>query len=177
MIGLGIDLSSTATGLALVAVEPGKKRDISLALIKPKGKTGRDRYRPMMQAIEEAVTSHGADFIGIEDVAFGAKSANKVLIAGYWWEATQLIVESGLPWFKVSPTSRAKFAAGHGKASKEDVKARMSLEHKILLKDDNQADALAVAHMGFESLGVSFGNGLDGRSLKGVKWEKEFVTS
>lgn len=165
---LGIDLSSASTGMALV----GADGLIGTCTVAPKGARGRDRFRPMMEAVEAAVRLEAPDVVGIENPAHGATSGAKDVVYGFWWYATQLIDEAGVPWYTVMPSSRAKFATGNGRAAKDDVLAAVTSEFGEVRNHD-EADAVVVAAMGSMALGQMIGRGVSGRSLEGVKWRRK----
>lgn len=162
MIILGIDLSSSSTGLALV----GDDDSLRTVAVRPKGKRGRDRFRAIMSAIEETIQYEGVDVVGIENPAHNASSGAKDVVYGFWWYATQIIHESGVPWYRVMPSSRAKYLTGSGRASKAEALRAASERAGRLLGTDDEADAAAIAWMGLEAL--------SGASVSGVKWEVKY---
>ena len=143
----GLDLSLTATG-----VSDGRR----CWLIQP----GQLRGQQRMQYLRRELTRHcqHADLIVVEGPAFAGPSRNKKKppamaheSAGWWWIATHTLWRMGKPIAVVSPPDLKIYITGKGIASKEDVRVHVDRRlRSVLVRDNNEADALVLAAMGYD---------------------------
>lgn len=117
----------------------------------------------------------------VEAPSHGSKFGNPHERAGLWWRVVQYLVraaeDAGGVVVPVAPKTRAKYAAGSGNADKRQVLAavneRMPFAH---VRDHNLADALALAAMGWRSLGRPI-DGVATRpmdeAMRAVRWPGE----
>jgi crossover junction endodeoxyribonuclease RuvC len=146
---LGVDLSLTGTGLAnslgwsATLKPPAKLRDVA-------------RIEWIRNAI---VLDHltGVDLVVIEGPSYGsarqAQSGHHER-AGLWWVVVRSLWRRGVSYAVVSPKGRAKYATGNGNAGKDDVIREVTRRFDWFEGDNNQADALVLAAMGADHLGV-----------------------
>lgn len=165
----GLDLSLTASGVVTVrrSGEFGEVR-ASQRLIETPGfaKGARpglaewvERQTRMAHEVIAAVEPGG--LVVIEAPSHGSRFGNPHERAGLWWRVVQYIVrrldEQGEPTdvvVSVAPATRAKYAAGSGRADKRQVLAAVNERMPFaVVRDHNLADGLALAAMGWRWLG------------------------
>lgn len=153
MIVVGLDLSLTATGMAIVA--PAAQNVVT---IKSKGK--KDDTLLMRQArlvgIVDTITSTvlPGSHVAIESAAHGAVSGHHHDRSGLWWMVVHQLIERGCHVYEVAPTQVKKYVAGKGNASKMEVMAAAIKRYPGMdIEDDNQADAVGLAALLSRALG------------------------
>lgn len=156
MAVIGLDLSLTSTGLALV--EDGKV--IEVANIKSKGKKGAS-YDDWLVRIEKVyadtafvmwqwIEPRVIDAAVIEAPSFGSKFGNPHERAGLWWKVYADLYGWGIPIKTLAPTSRAKYITGSGRADKTQVLAS-ARERWGEIENHDIADAVGLAMWGEEN--------------------------
>lgn len=144
---VGIDPSLTSTGVAVIDPTTG----IQLHRIRSKGSkaaTLAERSQ-RLTGLADAVLRHcdGADLVVIESPAYSNSLGSMHDRSGLWW----LIVSDLLTRkvLEVPPTTRAKYATGHGNAGKDEVLAATIRRHPHLeITGNDIADALTLAAIG-----------------------------
>lgn len=137
---LGLDLSLTATGVASLAAAGF---DVS-TLVTDK-KRGNDRLQFIRERI--ALRLEGCKGVGIEGYAMGSKF-NREAMGELGGIIRLLIWERGIPYVNIAPTALKKFATGNGgKGEKGLVMVEVFKRYGISVEDNNQADAIVLAHM------------------------------
>jgi crossover junction endodeoxyribonuclease RuvC len=170
---VGIDPSLAATGIAtptglhVVASQP----DPPLSL-----RSRRDRLTRAADEIEftvvEAVMPRTA-LIVIEQPAY-SKTNYQHERSGLWWMVVDRLLDAGHLICEVSPSARAKYATGNGRAAKDKVLSavvRRYPDHDV--RDNNTADALVLRAMGCRYLGDPLEDGLPiahKAALENVLW-------
>lgn len=145
---LGLDLSLTASGLAGngyadTIKPPAKLRDVArLDWIR---REILDRYLYQIDLAVMEGPSYGS--------ARQSQSGHHER-AGLWWVVRVAIEHNGVPLAIVSPKGRAKYATGNGNAGKDDVVREVARRFDWFEGDNNAADALILAAMGADHLGV-----------------------
>jgi len=93
------------------------------------------------------VEKHSVEIAVVEGYIHGGRWVNNSM-----FELGAIVRHSlmacGIPVLEVSPTSLKKFTTGKGRASKQEMLAAVKDLWGFETKDDNQADALALACMG-----------------------------
>jgi len=145
VIIVGLDLSLTATGMAVV-----KPSAQNVVTIKSKGK--KDDTLLMRQARllgivgTIASTILPGSHVAIESAAHGAVSGHHHDRSGLWWMVVQRLIERGCYVYEVAPTQVKKYVTGKGNASKMEVMAAAIKRYPGMdIEDDNQADAVGLA--------------------------------
>lgn len=167
---MGLDLSLTATGLALVVdgevVEAtrirttGKKND-DLAARRARLNGG------IFQPVMEEAAAFVPDLVVIESPSYGSKFGSPHDRSGLWWMVVDCLFDLGAPVGTVSPQGRAKYGTGKGNADKATVYAAAQKTYfDVELADDNVADAVLLAAMGSRYLGKPVERTLSGRLSK-----------
>jgi Holliday junction resolvasome RuvABC endonuclease subunit len=130
----GLDLSMTETGL--VVSMPGAPHGMENQVIKPRAV--RDRR---LSEIKSRVMAEmeGVEFVLIEKLPPHLKSAGITgMVQGVIREA---LLEQGIPYGDIGPTSLKLFATGRGGASKTDMALAAMKRSGLEFRNDNVCDA------------------------------------
>lgn len=156
MATIGLDLSLTSTGLALV--QDGEV--IDTANIKSKGKKGATYdewfariervHADTRRALQPWYDTHAIDLGVIEAPSFGSKFGNPHERAGLWWRVYKDLTFWGIPIKTLAPKSRAKYITGNGNADKDEVLAA-ARERWGEIPNHDIADAVGLAMWGEEA--------------------------
>jgi Holliday junction resolvasome RuvABC endonuclease subunit len=161
---LGIDLSITSTGFCSVEdSETFTIREIGSIITKPKKKLirgGPDVEVSLQERITEileklkSVGLQEANFILIEDYAFGAVGRGATMLAELQGIVRYHLYHSSRYWKTITPQTVKQHGTGKGNTKKNMVPmlvaqkfAHELLDNSIILEDDNQADAFSLAHL------------------------------
>lgn len=156
MIVVGIDPSLTNTGI--VALHTGTP--VVLRSIGHQGRDGAtygersDRIvslcRAVMAVLDEITDEHGRPGLAvIEGPAYGHNLPSAHDRAGLWWGLFSALRAKHTPTAVVAPGTRAKWATGHGRASKAGVlTAVRTWWPATLIANHDIADAAVLALMG-----------------------------
>jgi Holliday junction resolvasome RuvABC endonuclease subunit len=140
---VGLDLSMTATGLAHTVsgsacwhlVKPKLAKDRRLGEIK-------DRVRQYVD---------GADFVLVEMLPPNMKGAGITgMVQGV---IRQMLIERGIPYGDIGPSSLKKYATGRGNASKTEMSLAAMKRAGVELAEDNLCDAWWLWVMANDHLG------------------------
>jgi crossover junction endodeoxyribonuclease RuvC len=150
---VGVDPSLTGTGIAGVSAF-GLCWSITVA---SKGHTADTLIERDIRLtdITDRVTAHakGARLVVIEGPAISRSEGSVWDRAGLWWRIVHRLHGAEIPVAVCTPSTRAKWATGKGRADKAAVAAVVArLWPSAALDDDNQADALAFATIGLQWL-------------------------
>jgi len=154
---LGVDPSLTAAGIALI-------EDGAVVHLGKRGRGGRrgETLTQRGERIFDIAThvlrlAHGVDLLVIERPV-GGPGGSTWDRAGLWWAIVQpLVVLGGPVVVDVVPQHAKMLATGKGSASKTEVGVAMSRlwsDVDPTGRDDNEWDALALAHLGAARLGL-----------------------
>jgi Holliday junction resolvasome RuvABC endonuclease subunit len=142
---IGLDLSLTASGVAIVA-----NHQIWTTTLKPKV-AGHRRLEVISDKIAEWAAD--ADLILVEGAAYG-REQQAFNMGGLWWVVTHRLWHEAQDCVVVPPACVKKYATGTGRASKEIVGYECVRRFPgEMITDNNQSDALWLAHMGLDWLG------------------------
>lgn len=153
---LGLDLSLTGTGLALIADRLGLHASTRTIRSGPVGPALADRIVRAGDITSE-IENHlvGVDLVVIEGPSLHSRDAGTWERAGLWWHTVRRVHVYGIPVVEVPPTTLKKWAAGKGTADKSAVAAGVTrLWPDAEPGNDNEFDALALAHIGAQRLGM-----------------------
>jgi len=143
---MGIDPGSRRLGLALVDGSRAAPRALAwrVAMIDT-GNWGR-RLQEIYTATQAWIATHQPDVAVIEDV-FVHRDVRAALKLGQARGVVLLaLAQAGLTWTDYAPASIKKAMAGHGRASKDEVRRLVRLQLRLReLPPEDAADALAVA--------------------------------
>lgn len=167
---VGVDLSLTGTGVAVIAERSGDKphavgvqefntKLVCTGPVNPKTNKPSEVLRDRVARSREIAGdvwhfARSADLVVIEGL-FTGKTAGKLIDrAATWMRVVDRCVAADIPIAVVSPTALKLPIAGAGGASKtEMISALIRLYPSVALKTDNEVDALACAHLGAVALG------------------------
>jgi len=145
---LGIDASLNHTGLALI--EEGKICHLSTIKV---GKTrSTARLGLIRDEIVALVKSHKPDKVVIENYSFGSRGRAIFNIGELGGVIRLALLDLGYEVLEIEPKVLKKKITGNGNASKEDMIKAINEVYKLELKDDNQADALGLAHIALHNI-------------------------
>lgn len=151
---LGLDLSLTGTGIARLGAEGVEL----LTTVRPGKRTGHERIEFILAAIYDAQHLQDLDLAVIEGPSYGSQGGQRGHHerAGLWWLVTHSLYTIRGACAVVAPKARAKYATGNGNDGKPAVLAAVRERYGPLvaaIRNDNEADALVLAHMGVDHLG------------------------
>lgn len=152
---IGLDLSLTATGIAVIT---DGSVEVDTITSRPTGDSVEDRVR-RLRRIERATEEHicsddEINLIVIEGPSFGQmRQSGEHIRAGLWWRIASLSEEYATV-VEVSPASLKKYATGKGNAAKDAVLLAVARRYPTVdVGNNNEADALTLAAMGARHLG------------------------
>lgn len=146
-ITVGLDMSLTGTGFC---IKQGSK--ITVETIKTDTKTCVDDLARLKHIVGEVMKRipQGTAMICIEDFftpanAFQIGSAIKLAMLG---AAIRLaLYDAKHPFYIIAPSQVKKYVTGSGAAQKSIIVREVFKRYGLEVKDDNQADACAMAHL------------------------------
>ncbi|WP_166791260.1 crossover junction endodeoxyribonuclease RuvC [Cryobacterium sp. Hh7] len=152
---IGIDLSMTSTGLAVIA-----NGIIETHTVTSKADAGTlrsfiDRSERIAHQIDEVVQFHGTDLVVIEGLIYHGKSSSLDKINAHWWMVVKFICEYvDQEPVVVNSSQRCKYATGGASAKKDIVLAAVIKRYpQADPKGNDEADAVIFAAMGARHLG------------------------
>lgn len=153
---LGLDLSLTATGLAAVWAD-GSFDTRTITTAGKRGDSLADRERRISHIAADVLgfaEMSGFTLAVVEGPSVMSKGGSNWDRAGLWWRVIHTL---GAPNYAVAaPTTVKKWAAGKGNADKAAVAVGVArLWPSFECTSDNEADALALASMGAQRLGMA----------------------
>ena len=149
---VGVDLSLTGTG---VAVSTGF---VTTVKSKPTDDDIASRYLRLEGIVQRvvAVTPYDTALVVLEAPAYASKGGHAHDRSGLWWLLVDRLARARpqAAIVEIAPTSRAKYATGKGKASKEEV--LLAVERRFggwMVGNNNEADAVVLCAAGARALG------------------------
>lgn len=165
---VGLDLSITCTGIAGNDPDGGEGW---ATVVKPSAKMrGHERLQYLRTAILDRTLD--ADLVVVEGPAFGAKGAAYHQLAGMWWLITHALWVRGDKVAIAPPANVKRYATGKGNAGKDDIMREVARRFAWFHGDNNAADALILAALGTDHLGVPMVTmpQTHRAALSGVEW-------
>lgn len=150
---LGVDPSLTKTARCLVIDgEPY----IRVTETSPKLGDAAEKLDRMRFQVEQIVDwSAKAQVVIVEGLSHASQGAATRDLAGLWWLMMDRLRHHGACVAVAAPQTRAKWATGKGNASKFVVGQHVAKRWPdVELRDDNEADSLALASMGLHVVGT-----------------------
>lgn len=119
------------------------------------GDTYADRGRRIHGiATELATYTLSADLVVLEGPSYGhGMEVGTWDRGGLWWQVVLTLQAAGVPYAIVSPAALKRYATGKGNASKDDMMREVSRRFPWFDGDNNEADAVGLAAMGYARLG------------------------
>lgn len=150
---VGIDLSLTCTGLALMSQLQGGAVKLSTGTCTSKGKRAAsipDRHERLVTLGKDILHFAGrAELAVIEGPTPGVKGGSPVDRHGLHWFVMGGLIRRGVPVAVVAPTSLKLAIAGSGRADKAAVAAAvMKLWPATEITSSDVSDAVGLAHLG-----------------------------
>lgn len=152
---IGIDPSLSRTGVAVV--EEGRLPVVfSLPTTGSRAATLDERAERIDNIVLDATgPADGAYLAAIEGPAFNHPGGSTWDRAGLWWRMADRLWRKLIPTATVSPKTRAKWATGHGNAGKAAVQHALETMWNLRVRNDDEADALALATMAAQWAGMN----------------------
>jgi Holliday junction resolvasome RuvABC endonuclease subunit len=180
---VGLDLSLTASGVGTIAgntdgVVPVVSTDI-VTSTKRTGQTLHDLDRRITRVVE-SVMDHvrDADLVVLEGPSYRSTDPGVWDRAHLWWSVVHRVHSAEIPLVIVPPTVVKKWATGKGGASKTAVVVAMArMWPDVELVDDNAADALALATIGAQRLGLVDALARHRAAVEALDWPESLAVS
>lgn len=149
----GIDLSLTATGIAVIDLTKSwQPPHYYTDTLKPPAKLDDlDRIEWLLSAIFNH--SQADSLTVLEGPAYGAQGRGQHERAGLWWIVRRWLDKRDIPVAVAPPSNVKKYATGNGLASKDVVLMAAARRFPLFSGDNNAADALWLAAAGADHLG------------------------
>jgi len=171
-LALGLDVALTATGIATITASPVVACTYVYRTTPDDGTLigRRDRIAAVVASVVPVCT--GATLLAVEGPSYhsiGGKSHDR---SGLWWAIVGRLSAMGIPIAEIPPTVRMLWACGTGRASKAMVLSGVrDLWPGVAIADDNAGDALVLASMAAQRLGI-LGTVLPHhvRAARSVRW-------
>lgn len=145
---LGLDLSLTSTGIALItADQPPTTRRLT-----PPAKL-RDHHRLNWLLDNIANTAGRTNLVVVEGPSYASTGRGQHERAGLWWLTTHHLWAAGIPTAIAPPAALKRYATGRGNAGKDDVLREVTRRFPTFGGGNDEADALVLAAMGADHLG------------------------
>lgn len=150
---LSLDISLTATGIATAA--DGRVCDSGVICGKGDGVA---RLIDIRNRVMDRVDAFKPDLVVMEDFSYGSSDGKAFERAGCAYMIRAELFSDKVPYCAVSPMALKKFACGSAGSAKAPVKKELVLLNVFKrwghdVKDNNEADALVLAHIGMCLLG------------------------
>ena len=138
---LGLDLSLTATGWALVWDGSPK-----WGVIKSRNRSVK-RLSEIRNAVLDIINQTQPSLAVIEGYSYGS-SQGMAGLAELGGVIRLLLLDMGIPFIVVAPATNKKFATGKGNAEKDLMLKRVFQHWAADMSNNNEADAFALAQFG-----------------------------
>jgi len=173
---VALDLSLTGTGLCTIDATGIRTHTITSKVDDGTPSGFAARCSSIVDGIAGQV-AHLADdaLLLVEGLSMHSKSSSLDRIFASWWMIlADYQRRYGVDPVVISPSQRAMYATGRGNARKDDVLLAVARRYPdVDIRDNNQADALAMAAMGCRHLGQPIEPSLPElhlRAMDAVKW-------
>ena len=146
---LGLDLSLTSTGYAIVETGAGS---VVAGRLQPGKRRDHERMEWLYQAVREQ--ARGCSLAVVEGPSF-ASSHKQHEMGGMWWLVTYMLWHNNYKIVVVPPSSLKKYLTGNGNAGKDLVLSSVirRFPQAAEITGNDEADALGLAAMGADALG------------------------
>jgi crossover junction endodeoxyribonuclease RuvC len=169
LLSLGIDLSTSATGLVLLESNgtkvPALRHEQCLAYPKLKGI---ERNKAICTSIMTLIHKHHPEKIVLEGYSLNMRKASSVIPLVEIGGLVRFLMHiDGLEWYDPTAPEVKKFATGKGNATKEVVMMWVLKRWEHTSIDNNTADAYVCAAMGLSINNLLPGMTMDMRAITG----------
>lgn len=140
---MGLDLSITATGVALP--------DGTVTTLRFGADLGDRRLLSIHHHLYDAIAFDHLDLVVIEDLPVNARAGGVIgMVHGV---VRRLLLEHGAPYLLVPPATLKTYATGKGNSDKPDMRMSLYQRAALDLRDNNQVDAVWLRLLGLDHLG------------------------
>lgn len=112
------------------------------------------RLKHILQWIKGMVGQANRTFVVMEGIPFGAKGITIDQIHGMHHLVRYWLLQSGIPFLIVNPTTLKKFVLGKGVGQKDLILKEMVVRFGLNLNTSDEADAAALVYIGSAFLGL-----------------------
>lgn len=178
---IGLDLSLTATGVAMIddgVVTVSTIRSAGKAAASLEERAGRIARLASQASAAAASPLTTADLVVIEQPAFSRTTGHHHDRSGLWWLVVQRCLSEGAIVAEVTPSGLKKYACGKGNADKDAVLLAVARRYpEVAIRNNNEADALILAAMGADHLGAPIATmpAAHRDALDAVRWPQAVV--
>lgn len=146
-IYVGLDLSLTSTGLAIIHNGTATVRRIkSKAKKDATTEDQSERLDALIGDIIGAIPASDRTLIAVEGPSFGSSGSAAHILGGLWWLVRHALRIEGFDVVVASPSTVKKYATGSGNASKDQVLAAVVRRYlDVEVTGNDEADALVLA--------------------------------
>lgn len=143
--------------LTAVGIDPSLRRtaiagaDGTITVVDTANQTGMERLATIRDEVVKAVQDPLIGLVVIEGYSYGTPNAAHVL--GELGGVLRLALWGQVPYIDVAPGTLKRYAAGHGRAKKEEVVANARERLGYPRFDNDEADALWLRTIGLDLLG------------------------
>lgn len=149
---LGIDPGFGSLGYAVITEKSGMMRAIDYGCLKtPASDSFPSRLNALFTTVTKLITTHCPSRIGVEKLFFEKNTKTAIDVAQARGVILLACCQSAIPIIECTPLQVKLAATGYGKAEKKQVQHMMKLllGLPVLPKQDDAADALAIAYCAF----------------------------
>jgi Holliday junction resolvasome RuvABC endonuclease subunit len=167
---VGLDTSLTCTGMAAIWRQGGvhlTSHGRTGHLDEPLTARGR-RIRDIVSVFRDFLPANA--LVVVEGPSYGSTGGSQHDRSWLWGALVTVALNRGLPVAVVAPQTRAKFAAGNGRASKTDVQAAVMRHWLVAPSNLDESDALALGWIAAVRLGWTPGTDQQIECLAAVRW-------
>jgi len=158
MKSLGIDLSTTATGLVILQAVEGQWFCVLECGVKAKKERGMARNRAIVTEIMETIVAHKPQRIVMEGYGLNTKHASSIIPLVELGGLLRFMLHlDGLSWLDPRPSELKKFATGKGNSPKDVVMMHVLKRWGHASLSNNTADAFVCAAIGLAHAGLPIG--------------------
>lgn len=162
MLSMGIDASTTSTGVVLLTEDGKVPKVVHQTNIKFPKEEGVGKCRAITQVIMETVVEHKPDVIVLEGYSLNMKNASSVVPLVQLGGIIRLMFFlEGLKWLDPRASEVKQFATGKGNTKKNLMMLNVFQRWGYEAKNDDMADGYALAAMG-----LAYRNKLPGLTLE-----------
>ncbi|MFA5355083.1 MAG: crossover junction endodeoxyribonuclease RuvC [Thermodesulfovibrionales bacterium] len=154
---LGLDLSLTSTGVILLDRDGGIVRQETVRT-KPNGNRPPDeinRLNGIVDRIFDGVNRKNVLLCAVEQVAFSRNMSSHSSLVALNYFVRKRLMELGIPFILISPTSAKKFASGDGKAQKDMMLLETYRRWGVAFDSSDLCDAYVMARIGMITAGIA----------------------
>jgi crossover junction endodeoxyribonuclease RuvC len=139
----GVDVSLTYPGYAVLA----DRKKVYIDSLKTGFLRGAERWQAIHSVFSDVIAKHRPDRIVFEN--YGFNSHRIAVLAEIGGILRFSAFTHKIPYADVAPNSLKKFFTGDGNADKQEM-MREAFKRGFICRNDNEADAVALALWGFE---------------------------